>query len=101
MLSQGHRRMIASMRCSPLLLLLFAMLDCGSGTESSKTPVETEGNQAQPPRAVTTDKQIASLTFSPFHGSILRFQNASYPNNSHFNWIKVGERVRIRRWECQ
>jgi formylglycine-generating enzyme required for sulfatase activity len=47
------------MRISPLVLL-FAMLGCGSGTEPAKTPAESDGKQAQPQKAVTTDKQVAS-----------------------------------------
>ena len=39
--AQGHRRKIASMRISPLVLLLIAMLGCGSGTEPAKTPAES------------------------------------------------------------
>jgi len=48
------------MRLVPLALLLFATLDCGAGTESSKNPGESDGDKAQPPIAVATDKQAAS-----------------------------------------
>ena len=48
------------MRISPLVLLLFAMLGCGSGSEPAKTPAESGGNQTQSPKTVTTDKQVAS-----------------------------------------
>jgi formylglycine-generating enzyme required for sulfatase activity len=42
--AQGHRRKVAIMRISPLVLL-FAMLGCGSGTEPAKTPAESDGKQ--------------------------------------------------------
>ena len=67
------------MKTSPLVLLLFAMLGCDSGTQPAKTPAESGGNQTQDvpeqpgkpdaksggnqtqqQKAVTTDKQAAS-----------------------------------------
>jgi formylglycine-generating enzyme required for sulfatase activity len=58
--AQGHREKVASMRISPIVLLLFAMLGCGSGSEPAKTPAGSDGNQTQPPKTATTDKQVAS-----------------------------------------
>ena len=58
--AQGHREKGASMRISPIVLLLFAMLGCGSGSEPAKTPAGSDGNQTQSPKTVTTDKQVAS-----------------------------------------
>ena len=40
MFLQGHRRNVANVGISPLVLLLFAMLGCGSGTEPAKTPAQ-------------------------------------------------------------
>ena len=40
------------MRISPLVLL-FAMLGCGSGSEPAKTPAESGGNQTQSPKTET------------------------------------------------
>jgi len=56
------------MRISPFVLLLFAMLGCGSGTEPAKTPPEqpvkpdaaSGGNQTQPQKVATTDKQVVA-----------------------------------------
>ena len=47
MFSKGHRGKVASMRISPIVLLLFAMLGCGSGTESAKTLAKAVDDQAQ------------------------------------------------------
>jgi hypothetical protein len=41
------------MRISTLVLLLFAMVGCGSGTEPGKTPAKAVDDQAQPQKAVT------------------------------------------------
>jgi formylglycine-generating enzyme required for sulfatase activity len=41
------------MRISPIVLLLFAMLGCGSGSEPAKTPAESGGNQTQSPKTET------------------------------------------------
>jgi len=41
------------MRISPIVLLLFAMLGCGSGSEPAKTPAVSGGNQTQSPKTET------------------------------------------------
>ncbi len=48
------------MRISPIVLLLFAVLGCGSGTKSAKPSAESGGNQSQPPKVATPEKQAAS-----------------------------------------
>ena len=47
------------MRISPIVLLLFPMLGCGSGTETAKPPSESGGNQVQPQKVATPEKQSA------------------------------------------
>ena len=47
------------MRISPIVLLLFPMLGCGSGTETAKPPSESGGNQTQQQEVVTPEKQSA------------------------------------------
>ena len=48
------------MRFSPLVLLLFAMLGCDSGTQPTKPSVESGGNQSRQPEVATPEKQAAS-----------------------------------------
>lgn len=47
------------MRFVPLVLLLFVMLDRGSGTVPAKPPAVSGGNQAQQQKVVTPEKQSA------------------------------------------
>ena len=48
------------MKFSPIVLLLFAMLGCGSGTQPAKPSAESGGNQAQLQKVATPEKQAAS-----------------------------------------
>ncbi len=48
------------MRISPIVLLLFAMLGCDSGTPPAKPSAESGGNQAQQQKVATPEKQAAS-----------------------------------------
>jgi len=47
------------MRISPIVLLLFPMLGCGSGTEPAKPSAESGGNQVQRQKVATPEKQSA------------------------------------------
>jgi hypothetical protein len=40
--SQSHRRKVASMRFSPIVLPLFKILGCDSGTQLAKPPASVE-----------------------------------------------------------
>ncbi len=57
---QGHRGEVTTMRISPIVLLLFAMLGCDSGTQPAKPHAESGGNQAQQQKVATPEKQAAS-----------------------------------------
>jgi formylglycine-generating enzyme required for sulfatase activity len=60
--AQGHRRKVASMRISPVVLLLFAMLGCGSGTEPAKTPdAATVKKQMTPAQLALGDPVVNSV----------------------------------------
>jgi formylglycine-generating enzyme required for sulfatase activity len=60
--AQGHRRKFASMRISPVVLLLFAMLGCGSGTEPAKTPdAATVKKQMTPAQLALGDPVVNSV----------------------------------------
>ena len=48
------------MRILPIVLLLFAMLGCGSGTQPVKPSAESSGNQAQQQKVATPEKQAAT-----------------------------------------
>ena len=47
------------MKISPLVLLLFAPLGYGSGTDPATTPAKADGNQAQPQKVASPEKQSA------------------------------------------
>ena len=43
-----------------VLLLLLLVLGCGKSEQAGKPDAESDGNQAQPQKTATTDKQVAS-----------------------------------------
>ena len=47
------------MRISPIVLLVFAVLGCGSGTEPAKPSAESGGNQVQRQKVATPEKPSA------------------------------------------
>ncbi len=53
------------MRISPIVLLLFAVLGCGSGTQPANPSAEPGGNQAQQQKVATPEKQTASPAEKP------------------------------------
>ena len=48
------------MRISPIVLLLVAMLGCGSGTKPARQPAETGGNQAHQQKVAPPEKQTVT-----------------------------------------
>jgi formylglycine-generating enzyme required for sulfatase activity len=48
------------MRISPIVLLLFTMFGCGSGTQTAKPPADSGDNQASPQQVATPDNHVAT-----------------------------------------
>jgi formylglycine-generating enzyme required for sulfatase activity len=48
------------MRISSVVLLLFAMSGCGSGTQPEKLSAESSGHKAQQPKVASPEKQVAT-----------------------------------------
>jgi len=57
---------VVTMRFLPLVLLLFAMLSCSSGTEPAKTPTESGGNRVQQPKDVEPSQRMMLAHYMPW-----------------------------------
>jgi len=97
--SQGHREKVASMRISPIVLLLFAMLGCGSGSEPAKTPAESGGNQTQSPKTVTTDVNSIGMLLVPIPAGTFTMGDANGADNETPHQVTLTQPFHLGQYE--